>query len=127
MTIASSDELYQDAVSTVRNFGKASPSLLQRRLRIPYGRACALLEQMEKDGVVSAPDTSTFSSSSMGFRKVLKSDKPTLLRYCPRCGHALAEDMTAEKRFGVEVMLCPVDRTRFTYVQATETLHVVKI
>jgi hypothetical protein len=24
-------------------------------------------------------------------------------------------------------MLCPVDRTRFTYIEATQTLHVVKI
>jgi hypothetical protein len=51
----------------------------------------------------------------------------TLLRYCPKCGHTLYEDMTAEKRFGVEVMLCPVERIRFTYIQATETLHVVKL
>jgi hypothetical protein len=51
----------------------------------------------------------------------------TLLIYCPKCGHTLYEDMTAEKRFGVEVMLCPAERIRFTYIQATETLHVVKL
>jgi hypothetical protein len=51
----------------------------------------------------------------------------TLLRYCPKCGHTLYEDMTAEKRFGVEVMLCPAERIRFTYIVATETLHVVKL
>jgi uncharacterized Zn finger protein len=65
--------------------------------------------------------------ASSGAPRVLKSEKQTLLRYCPKCGHTLYEDTTVEQRFGVEVMLCPVDRTRFTYVQATETLHVVKI
>src|ERR1700742_4625102 len=33
------DELYQDAVRIVLEYGKASTSLLQRRLRIGYGRA----------------------------------------------------------------------------------------
>lgn len=50
-----------------------------------------------------------------------------MLRYCPRCGHTLSQDMTVEKRFGVEVSLCPAERIRFTYIVATETLHVVKI
>jgi hypothetical protein len=67
----------------------------------------------------------TIASSDV--RKPQKTDKQPLFRYCPKCGHTLYEDMTAEKRFGVEVMLCPVDRTRFTYIEATQTLHVVKI
>ena len=64
--------------------------------------------------------------ASSGAPTVPKIEKQ-LLRYCPKCGHTLYEDMTAEKRFGVEVMLCPVDRNRFTYIEATQTLHVVKI
>ena len=51
-----SDELYQDAVRIVLEYGKASTSLLQRRLRIGYGRAAHLIDLMERDGIVGAAD-----------------------------------------------------------------------
>ena len=50
------DELYHDAVKLVIEFGKASTSLLQRRLRIGYGRAAHLIDLMERDGIVGAAD-----------------------------------------------------------------------
>jgi DNA segregation ATPase FtsK/SpoIIIE, S-DNA-T family len=50
------DELYEDAVRLVLDFGKASTSLLQRRLRIGYGRAAHLIDLMERDGIVGAAD-----------------------------------------------------------------------
>jgi len=50
------DELFQDAVRLVLEFGKASTSLLQRRLRIGYGRAAHLIDLMEKDGIVGPAD-----------------------------------------------------------------------
>ncbi len=50
------DELYNDAVRLVIEFGKASTSLLQRRLRIGYGRAAHLIDLMEQDGIVGAAD-----------------------------------------------------------------------
>jgi DNA segregation ATPase FtsK/SpoIIIE, S-DNA-T family len=50
------DELYHDAVRLVVEFGKASTSLLQRRLRIGYGRAAHLIDLMEQDGIVGAAD-----------------------------------------------------------------------
>jgi S-DNA-T family DNA segregation ATPase FtsK/SpoIIIE len=50
------DELYQDAVRLVIEFGKASTSLLQRRLRIGYGRAAHLIDLMEQDGIVGPAD-----------------------------------------------------------------------
>jgi S-DNA-T family DNA segregation ATPase FtsK/SpoIIIE len=50
------DDLYQDAVRLVIEFGKASTSLLQRRLRIGYGRAAHLIDLMEQDGIVGAAD-----------------------------------------------------------------------
>jgi S-DNA-T family DNA segregation ATPase FtsK/SpoIIIE len=50
------DELYHDAVRLVIEFGKASTSLLQRRLRIGYGRAAHLIDLMESDGIVGAAD-----------------------------------------------------------------------
>jgi S-DNA-T family DNA segregation ATPase FtsK/SpoIIIE len=45
-------------VRLVVESAKASTSLLQRRLRLGYGRAARLIDMMEKDGIVSAPDGS---------------------------------------------------------------------
>ncbi|HEY2497289.1 MAG TPA: DNA translocase FtsK [Candidatus Angelobacter sp.] len=53
---AEHDELYNDAVRLVIEFGKASTSLLQRRLRIGYGRAAHLIDLMEQDGIVGPAD-----------------------------------------------------------------------
>ncbi len=50
------DELFEDAVRLVLEFGKASTSLLQRRLRVGYGRAAHLIDLMERDGIVGAAD-----------------------------------------------------------------------
>jgi S-DNA-T family DNA segregation ATPase FtsK/SpoIIIE len=50
------DPLYNDGVRLVVEFGKASTSLLQRRLRIGYGRAAHLIDLMERDGIVGAAD-----------------------------------------------------------------------
>jgi S-DNA-T family DNA segregation ATPase FtsK/SpoIIIE len=50
------DELFQDAVRLVLEFGKASTSLLQRRLRVGYGRAAHLIDLMERDGIVGPAD-----------------------------------------------------------------------
>jgi S-DNA-T family DNA segregation ATPase FtsK/SpoIIIE len=52
------DELFDDAVRLVYEFGKASTSLLQRRLRIGYGRAASLIDMMERDGLVGPADGS---------------------------------------------------------------------
>jgi S-DNA-T family DNA segregation ATPase FtsK/SpoIIIE len=52
------DPLYDDAMRLVFEFGKASTSLLQRRLRIGYGRAAHLIDMMENDGLVGPADGS---------------------------------------------------------------------
>ncbi len=54
----SNDELYEDGVRLVLEFGKASTSLLQRRLRIGYGRAAHLIDMMERDGIVGPAEGS---------------------------------------------------------------------
>ena len=53
---AEHDPLFEDGVRLVLEFGKASTSLLQRRLRIGYGRAAHLIDLMERDGIVGAAD-----------------------------------------------------------------------
>lgn len=50
------DNLWRDAVRVVIDGRKASTSLLQRRLRIGYGRAARLIETMEEQGIISIAD-----------------------------------------------------------------------
>jgi DNA segregation ATPase FtsK/SpoIIIE, S-DNA-T family len=50
------DELYGDAMDIITRAGRASTSLLQRRLKIGYNRAARIMEQMEQQGVVSPAD-----------------------------------------------------------------------
>jgi S-DNA-T family DNA segregation ATPase FtsK/SpoIIIE len=52
------DDLFEDAVRLVLEFGKASTSLLQRRLRVGYGRAAHLIDMMERDGIVGPAEGS---------------------------------------------------------------------
>jgi S-DNA-T family DNA segregation ATPase FtsK/SpoIIIE len=44
--------LMEQAISVVRSSGRASASMLQRRLRIGYPRAARLLDQLEETGIV---------------------------------------------------------------------------
>lgn len=52
------DDMFRDAVRVVIESKKASTSLLQRRLRIGYGRAARLIEEMEEQGIIGAADGS---------------------------------------------------------------------
>jgi S-DNA-T family DNA segregation ATPase FtsK/SpoIIIE len=54
-TEAQDDEVLEKAISIVREQGKASVSLLQRRLRIGYARAARLIDEMEDQGIIG-PD-----------------------------------------------------------------------
>jgi uncharacterized protein (UPF0335 family) len=47
---------YGTAVQLVRQHDRASTSWLQRQLRVGYNVAAKLIERMEADGIVSAPD-----------------------------------------------------------------------
>lgn len=50
------DELLEEAIKVVVEAGKASASLLQRRLKVGYARAARLLDIMEAKGVVGKGD-----------------------------------------------------------------------
>jgi len=50
------DELLEEAKEVVVNAGKASASLLQRRLRIGYARAARLIDLLEDAGIVGPAD-----------------------------------------------------------------------
>jgi len=49
-------DLYDQAVAVVTRDRKASTSYIQRRLQIGYNRAASLMERMEREGVVGAPN-----------------------------------------------------------------------
>ncbi len=50
------DDLYEEAKEEVTRAGKASASLLQRRLRVGYARAARLLDILEDKGVIGPGD-----------------------------------------------------------------------
>jgi len=63
----SGDDLYDKALALVARERKATTSYIQRRLQIGYNRAASLIERMENEGVVSAPN-------HKGVREVLLPD-----------------------------------------------------
>jgi len=65
------DELYDKAVAIVTESRRASISGVQRRLKIGYNRAARLIEMMEQQGIVSAPQHN-------GNREVLAPPPPEL-------------------------------------------------
>lgn len=57
--------LYEQAVDVITREGKASTSFLQRNLKIGYNRAADLIDRMESEGIISAPN-------HVGKREVLR-------------------------------------------------------
>lgn len=52
------DPMYNEAVEFVRQQGKASISLIQRKFRIGFNKAARFVEQMEQDGIIGPADGS---------------------------------------------------------------------
>ena len=52
------DELFEEALRICVEMKRASTSVLQRRLRIGYGRAAAILDLMEREGLIGQADGS---------------------------------------------------------------------
>lgn len=50
------DDLFQQAVDLIREEGRVSISFIQRRFQIGYNKAARIVEQMEKEKIVSSPD-----------------------------------------------------------------------
>jgi S-DNA-T family DNA segregation ATPase FtsK/SpoIIIE len=50
------DEQFENAIRVCVESGKASASLLQRRLSLGYARAARILDQLERAGIISASD-----------------------------------------------------------------------
>jgi DNA segregation ATPase FtsK/SpoIIIE, S-DNA-T family len=59
MAAQAGDPLTTEAVDLVRREGRASVSMLQRRLRIGYTRAARLIDQLEEKGIIGPPEDAT--------------------------------------------------------------------
>ena len=46
------DELFDEAVKAIQQFGRASTSLIQRRLSIGYNRAARIMDQLAQEGYI---------------------------------------------------------------------------
>jgi DNA segregation ATPase FtsK/SpoIIIE-like protein len=93
------DDLLDKAEEVVREYGKASISLLQRRLRIGYSRAARLIDLLEDRGIIGQSESGgrgrevyesgMGSSSGSGYRRLENE------------GHSMADevaDIVAEER-----------------------------
>jgi S-DNA-T family DNA segregation ATPase FtsK/SpoIIIE len=59
MESSDSDPLLNEAIDLVRREGRASVSMLQRRMRIGYTRAARLVDVMEERGIVAPPESNS--------------------------------------------------------------------
>jgi hypothetical protein len=70
LTDEDADRLLPDAVEVIREYDRASASLLQRRLKVGYARAARMIDQLEARGYIGAFDGSNA-------RQVLRRDEAT--------------------------------------------------
>lgn len=63
------EDLYAEAMAIILRDKRASTSYLQRRLKIGYNKAATLIERLEENGVISAPNHA-------GKRNILKQGDP---------------------------------------------------
>jgi S-DNA-T family DNA segregation ATPase FtsK/SpoIIIE len=66
---ADADRLLPDAIEVIREYDRASASLLQRRLKVGYARAARMIDQLEARGYIGAFDGSNA-------RPVLRREEP---------------------------------------------------
>ena len=65
-----SDDLFSQAIAIVVRDQRASTSYLQRRLKVGYNKAAGLIDRLEEEGVISAPNHA-------GKREVLANARPS--------------------------------------------------
>jgi S-DNA-T family DNA segregation ATPase FtsK/SpoIIIE len=58
LTDEDADRLLPDAIDVIREYDRASASLLQRRLKVGYARAARMIDQLEARGYIGAFDGS---------------------------------------------------------------------
>ena len=64
------DDLFSQAIAIVVRDQRASTSYLQRRLKIGYNKAAGVIDRLEEEGIISAPNHA-------GKREVLANGRPS--------------------------------------------------
>jgi S-DNA-T family DNA segregation ATPase FtsK/SpoIIIE len=59
MESSDDDPLLNEAIDLIRREGRASVSMLQRRMRIGYTRAARLVDVMEDRGIIGPPEANS--------------------------------------------------------------------
>lgn len=85
------DELFEEAVDIVKTAGKASASLLQRKLSIGYARAARIIDQMAERNVIAQ------SALSAGKGREILMDTPTFPE--PAQEEDFIDDMNMKRNF----------------------------
>jgi S-DNA-T family DNA segregation ATPase FtsK/SpoIIIE len=80
------DRLLPDAVEVIREYDRASASLLQRRLKVGYARAARMIDQLEARGYIGAFDGSNA-------RQVLRRDGPGQMGSGPAGGSPARDEV----------------------------------
>ena len=92
------DELLPAAIDVVLEVGQASVSMLQRRLKLGYGRAARLVDQMEEKGVVgpfegSKPRQLLITKEQWAEMQYRQNMTPSVPEEFPFEGDAIPQDM----------------------------------
>ena len=98
LTDEDADRLLPDAIEVIREYDRASASLLQRRLKVGYARAARMIDQLEARGYIGAFDGSNA-------RQVLRRDEPSGRRDArrrPRRGRRMTTREQLKRAVGVD-------------------------
>ncbi|MEZ4868437.1 MAG: DNA translocase FtsK [Caldilineaceae bacterium] len=87
------DELFGDAVQIVRDTGRGSISLLQRKLRIGYSRASRLVDQLEEAGILGPDQGGSMGREVLGLDNDEEALKPRIIG-----GEDSDDDLSARTR-----------------------------
>jgi DNA segregation ATPase FtsK/SpoIIIE-like protein len=95
------DDLLDKAEEVVREYGKASISLLQRRLRVGYSRAARLIDLLEDRGIIGHSESGGRAREVYDNGNVSGSDRGSYSNGGSDDGHSIADevaDIMAEER-----------------------------
>ncbi len=80
------DPIEEEALKIIRKEGRASVSMLQRKLRIGYTRSSRLIEKLEEDGIIGPPNPQT-GTRECGLGRLPPFERG--LNSHPKCGEGL--------------------------------------
>jgi hypothetical protein len=120
------DEFFEEALRICVEVKRASTSVLQRRLRIGYGRAAAILDMMEREGFIGQADGARP-------RPILSRAYETIADWDERTSHKLpqypmsdSQTKSAHDILGISVN-APIDEINAAYHKMAKMYHPDKV